>query len=349
MATEGPFVSEIQKSESISVATFQFGRSGRNDYSNVARFFGLLRDLGLYISLLVRYKPDVVHLNSAYFRPALLRDPAYVVISRLFKTPVFIKYHGSDASLLHAQKWPWRSLGRFCVNGAAGVGVLSTEEKRNFQTAGYSSGKIWQVKNAVNCARFETAGEFQRDNSQLLLISRFIPEKGLLDSIEAMALVSKAAPNVILVCVGDGPDWERAQRRVQDLGLEGKVRFTGRITEEETTRFYLTSSMLVFPTYFDEGFPMTLFQSLAAGLPVVTTRIRAAADFLEEPANCLWVAPQSPKDLATKILFLLSRPHLMREMSANNRRLARSFVPEVVTPEYLDIYRRIRGAVQADS
>ena len=346
MTTEGPFVSELKRMGTITVTTFEFGRRGHGDNSDLSRMFGLLWDLSSFVGLLIRYKPDVVQLNSAYFKPALLRDPAYVAISKIFRTHLLIKYHGSDAHLLHARRLPWRLLGQFCVSRAAGIAVLSSEEKRNFALAGFPAGRIWQVKNVVNCSRFGGVGQRQREPNQLLVISRFIPPKGLVESIEAMPLILSKVPSVTLTCVGDGPDRERAERRVLELDLRQSVHFTGRIPEEETIKFYLAASILVFPTYFDEGFPMTLFQALAAGLPVVTTRIRAAADYLQEPANCVWVVPRSPTDLAEKILYLLQRPHLMQTMSSNNRRLAQRFIPKHVVPEYLRIYEVILGKGQ---
>jgi glycosyltransferase involved in cell wall biosynthesis len=153
-----------------------------------------------------------------------------------------------------------------------------------------------------------------------------------------MNQIALKRPDVTLVCVGDGPDRSRAEKLVSRLALESRVRFTGQIPEAEALEYYESSSILVFPTFHEEGFSMTLFQSVAAGLPVVTTRIRAAADFLEEPANCLWVQPHDPKELAEKVVYLLDRPEMMKEMSTNNRKLAKQFTAAAVVQEYLKIY-----------
>ena len=338
MTTEGPFVSEIKKMRGVKVIAFEYGRRGNRDISNIVRMFGLTRDLISFACMLLRFKPDIVHLNSSHSRNGLLRDVAYVAICRLVRARLFIKYHGSEAHFLER---PWRTLGRFCVNGASGVGVLSSEEKRNFEKAGYPPEKVWQVKNAVDGLKFGGSVPATKGGVQLLVISRFIPTKGLIESVEAMSMITTKFPHVSLACVGDGPDRSRAERRVKELGLEDRVHFTGRISEEEATQFYISSSMLVFPTYAEEGFPMTLFQAVAAGLPILTTRIRAAADYLEEPLNCLWVKQRSAEDLAAKILILLENPALMRDMATNNRKLAKQFLPTLVAPEYYQIYETI--------
>ena len=75
------------------------------------------------------------------------------------------------------------------------------------------------------------------------------------------------------------------------------MHFLGQIPEDEALDFYCGCDVLVFPTYHAEGFPMTVFQSLAGGLGIVTTRIRATADYLQEPENALFVPPRDPAAL----------------------------------------------------
>jgi glycosyltransferase involved in cell wall biosynthesis len=119
------------------------------------------------------------------------------------------------------------------------------------------------------------------------------------------------------------------------------VRFFGYVTEEEAAKFYANSSMLVFPTYHYEGFPMVIFNAAAAGLPIITTRIRAAADYLSEPENCLWVEPRSPGQVADAIHTLVIGEDERKQISANNRLLAARFSAEIVTRKYLESYSRL--------
>ncbi len=86
---------------------------------------------------------------------------------------------------------------------------------------------------------------------------------------------------------------------------------------------------------------MTVFQSVAAGLPIVTTPIRAAADYLREPDNCLWVEPRNPSQLAEQAGRLLHDSALRECMSKNNRALGYEFTRERVAMEYLAIYGEI--------
>ena len=178
----------------------------------------------------------------------------------------------------------------------------------------------------------------------LLFIARFIPAKGLTDVINACAILRDAGRAFELLCLGDGEARAAAEAETARLQLSERVRFFGYVPEAQTREFYAGSTMLVFPTYHYEGFPMVIFQSIAAGLPVITTRIRAAADYLSEPDNCLWVAPQNPLMLAEKIMQLLDQTETRASMHRNNLALARQFTARVVAPEYLEIYNQLTKA-----
>ena len=269
-----------------------------------------------------------------------------MVVPRLHgaNAKVFLKFHGSDAQLL-TTKNPALALARQrLLSHTDGVGVLSSEERSNFLRAGVQERKIFQIKNVVEPNTPGQNSEFFRhwnlpeDVPRLLFIGRFIPAKGLLDVIRACRLLRDRGQRFMLLCIGDGPARRDAEREVALLSLRDYVRFLGYIPEEQTADFYANSTMLLFPTYHYEGFPMVVFNAAAAGLPIITTRIRAAADFLREPDNCLWVEPKRPDMLADKIIELLNNSPLSKRIGANNKALAVEFLAEAVTREYVRVY-----------
>jgi glycosyltransferase involved in cell wall biosynthesis len=289
---------------------------------------------------------DLVHLNTSFDTKALLRDVLVVSMLRRSRAKIFLKFHGSDAELLKTTNPLLRACARSLLRRADGVGVLSSEERENFVRAGVDAGKVFVVKNVV--AR-EPTGSGEGFNARhkldeaapvLLFIGRFIPAKGLLDVVRACRLLNERGHDFALVCVGDGPARAAAEAEAARLGLQSQVRFEGFVPEERTAEFYTGATMLVFPTYHYEGFPMVVFYAVAAGIPVVTTRIRAAADYLAEPDNCLWVEPRNPSMLAEKIIFLLEHARARESMGENNRLLARRFGAEPVTREYVEAYRQ---------
>ncbi|MDQ1611613.1 MAG: hypothetical protein QOG00_1544 [Pyrinomonadaceae bacterium] len=194
---------------------------------------------------------------------------------------------------------------------------------------------------ALSSANLRARLGVDEETPLLLFIARFIPAKGLTDVLRACAILRDEGRAFELLCLGDGEARAAAEAEAARLKLDTRVRFFGYVPEAETAEFYAGSTMLLFPTYHYEGFPMVIFKSIAAGLPVITTRIRAAADYLREPDNCLWVEPRNPRMLAAQIARLLDQPDTRAAMRRHNLALAEAFTAASVAPEYLEIYNRL--------
>ena len=360
-ACEPPFVAALREAGvEVAEETYVYGErlGGTSLGQRVRRVLGTARQLR---RVLRAGRFDIVHLNTSFDTMALLRDAATLQLLRPTRAKIFLKFHGSDAALFETKRAPIRALVRFVLARADGVGLLSSEERENFLRAGVDARKLFVVKNVVESdasagvessehsdaprgAQLAAKLDAPPETPLLLFVARFIPAKGLSDVIRACAVLRDGGREFRLLCLGDGEARGEAEAEVARLKLEGRVRFFGYVPEAETREFYAGGTMLLFPTYHYEGFPMVIFKSVAAGLPIITTRIRAAADYLREPDNCLWVEPKNPEMLAAKIISLLDQPKLREAMSESNRRLATQFSAETVTREYVEAYRQIINA-----
>jgi glycosyltransferase involved in cell wall biosynthesis len=283
-----------------------------------------------------------VHLDSAFDRRALVRDAAYAIVARVVGQKLFVKFHGSDPALVGTRSPWWRALIGLVFGAAGGVGVLSGDEKEALVAAGWPAGKIAVVKNVVPWRRFELSPGVTppvREPLRFLFLARLVATKGLDDAIRALEIVRRTGPLATLDVVGDGPARAGAEAVVVRLGLGEAVRFHGHVPEAETERFYRTAGALVLPTE-REGFSMTIFQAVAAGLPVLTTRVNAAKDWLAEPDQVLWVRVHDPAHVAARALELLAKPEIAQHMLTAGPARARAFDEDRVAAEYVDLYTR---------
>jgi len=344
-ACEPPFLDELRRQgHEVVEEVYVFAEASS---STPARIRRVLETARRFQERIREGSFAVVHLNTSFDPKALLRDAVIVPRLKSQGAKIFLKLHGSEARLLTTNNPMWRKLWRRLLAHCDGIGVLSSEERVNFLDAGISEQKVFLVKNVVENSTAERSGEFLRrwelpdDRPLILFIGRFIQAKGLLDVIAACGLLRDRGQLFRLLCVGDGPARRDAESAVKRLELAEQVRFFGYLAEEQAAGFYANSTVMVFPTYHYEGFPMVIFKAVAAGLPIITTRIRAAADYLQEPDNCLWVQPRNPEQLAERIEFLLSDKALRADMSVKNRQLAAGLSAAAVTGEYLAAYERI--------
>ncbi len=292
---------------------------------------------------------DVLHLNTAFESKAILRDAFSLFWLKNKGAKIFLKFHGSDINLLKSANFAMSFLIKYLVKNADGIGVLSAEEKRGFVDFGFAEDKFFVVKNALtdspqktdNFPPVENYPSSAENSFRLLFVSRLIPTKGLLETISAVAELRKKGFAVVLNILGDGETRSVAEDLAKELQISEFINFQGHVSEEKVQEFYRKSDFLVFPTFHQEGFPMVIFNALQFGLPIVTTKIRAAADYLKDGENCLFCEAKNPENIADKISELIENKELRQQMRENNLSLTDKFKAEVVAPEYLKIYENL--------
>jgi glycosyltransferase involved in cell wall biosynthesis len=335
---------DLRKERGIEVLTLPYGRWQEGEPLWLKAWHQFL-DLFRYALRVRAAEADLVHLNTCLDRRALVRDAAFVCLGRFLGRRVLLQWHGSQMELLDSGSRGWRALNRMVLRNIDGLAVFSNVERdevRRFRGAP----PCFVVKNAVDLARYEQRADLRTglgiapDAPLLLFISRLIPTKGLEDTVRALPpVVAKYGAHLLVV--GDGPSRGPAEALTRDLGLREHVHFFGAVPEAETARFYTGADVLVFPSTHPEGLPMVLIQSAAGGLGIVTTRLRAAVDYLREPDHCLYVAPNAADAVGQALDRLLSDRKLLQRMRLNNRTLAAHFGREQVAEEYGHIYMQI--------
>lgn len=316
----------------VEVIRSYFGNSG---YVN--NFFGrLFLILKNAINLNIKAKKskaEIVYLNTAFDRKTLVRDAITLAIIKPFnrKIKIVLKLHGSIESVIFSRSF----LKNYILRNTDLLLLLSQEEFDAFLKAGVNKNKLKITANAINKlyyspdCYFRNTFNLKNNTLVLLFIGRLIQQKGILDLIEACKLLKEKKFDFKLFCLGDGPLQGRVNELITDLNLQSEIILKGHIPEEETKYFYSNCDLLILPTY-REGFSMAIFQAVAAGKPIITTKVNASADYLTEFENCLWIERNNPEDVSEKIIFLAENKEMRSKMSASNLMLADDFTAEKI-------------------
>lgn len=322
---------------------FEYGGK-KEARSSLGRLVVLLQNaFGLLIKT-YRFKPDCIYFNSRLEFIGSTRDFLTILLIKMFyyrRLFFMIKSHGSDLEVLESRKFFYsRIVFPFLKRNVIAWLFLSNEEVSWIKSRKLmNQGQVFLTKNIVRIEKFQTDPDFRRklgispDHKILLFVGRLIEEKGIHYVIDAFAEIRKLHQQVVLIVIGDGEEFVKVQNRIQELDMADSVITTGWVDEKTAAYYTSNSDLLVFPTFFPEGFSMVLFNSLAAGLSVVTTPIRAAIDYLKEPDNCLWVEPRSAISVKNSVDRLLKDEPLMQRMRANNKEKAHLFTRQVVAGE----------------
>lgn len=172
-----------------------------------------------------------------------------------------------------------------------------------------------------------TAGEHERDYA--LVVSRLSPEKGVDVAIDACRMAGMP-----LVIAGDGPQLPR----LRELAAGARVRFEGQVGDAQLASLRAGASIALAPSRSAETFGMAVAESMAAGLPVVASRVGAIPELLEGQAL---VAPGDAAALADAITRLAGDRAAGERGRARVRKLC---APAVVAQALAAIYDGREGA-----
>jgi teichuronic acid biosynthesis glycosyltransferase TuaC len=140
----------------------------------------------------------------------------------------------------------------------------------------------------------------------LVSIGSLIPVKGIDVLLEAMSRVTTRRLDVRLYLVGDGTGRRDLETLTARLGLEGVVRFVGKVDQTALPDWYRAADLTVLASR-SEGVPNVLRESLACGTPFVATRVGGVSE-IAEGATCRLVPAEDPVALSQAIAASLAEP-----------------------------------------
>jgi glycosyltransferase involved in cell wall biosynthesis len=152
------------------------------------------------------------------------------------------------------------------------------------------------------------------DPPTLLYHGRVDCRKGLCELLDAFAALVGGGRDLRLVVSGIGPDVQLAKDRAAELGVGGRVAFTGYASYDDAPRAYHRGDVFVSPTY-SEGFSNTILEAMASGLPIVSTRAVGVVDCLRHERDALLVEPKDVAGLAAAVARLLDDGELRRRLA----------------------------------
>lgn len=223
-------------------------------------------------------------------------------------------------------------LNRIITSSVNGVAEL----KKAF---GLSARKISVVYNGMDVEMFRNTGEPREENSLLFVGNTEDHKKGMRYLFEALAMLPD---EVTLTIVDEGPPSRlTAWGMIQDLGLEKRVTFTGKVDLSTLVSLYSRKTILVMSS-LHEGFGLPAAEAMACETPVVTTTAGALPEVVGNGGAGILVPPKDPRALKNAILELLKDKNGRKAMGKIGRKRAvEHFAWPVAAKNTLDVYKDV--------
>ncbi|MGE5288927.1 MAG: glycosyltransferase family 4 protein [Micromonosporaceae bacterium] len=229
---------------------------------------------------------------------------------------------------------------RWLLPGADAVIALTPSAARLLRDDGIPPERVHVIPPGYDPALFAAAAPDPfpgLPRPRIAYVGRLVPQKDVATLLEALA---RPAVRAQLLVVGDGSDRPMLERRAQPFG--SRVHFTGFVPHAQIPAVLRHVDMLVQCSIY-EDLSSALIEAMAAGLPVVATRVGGTADLVKDGVNGLLVTPRDPAALAAAISRVLADPATAARLSSAARRTAAAYAWPDLARDVLDVYRRVTG------
>ena len=245
-------------------------------------------------------KFDILHAHTR------VSEVLACVVSRMTDIPFVSTAHGFYKSRFGRKLFPcW---------GERVIAVSSLVAEELQKTHGVLPAKIRVVNNAIDMEGLEkrlraqnpaaVRAEHRIPEKAFVIgcIARLVRDKGQEYLVQALSRLTKEIPNSYLLLVGNGPEKERLEALVAELGLGSRVCMIPGV--EDTTAVLSALDVFVHPATYREGFGLAIAEALAARKPVILTKIPALDTLFRNGEDALLVPPKDTEALTRAILEL---------------------------------------------
>ncbi|MEP7059406.1 MAG: glycosyltransferase family 4 protein [Actinomycetota bacterium] len=273
------------------------------------------------------FVPDVVHVHEPF-------SPSTSLWALLeTRAPVVATFHSSaDRSLLLDAAAPvLRLLARRIT-----VRIAVSQAAKTF-AASRIPGSFDVIANGIDIERFAGAEPAALPaGPTLLFVGRLEERKGFPVAVEAFRRLASDRPDLRMVVAGDGK--ERTAIGRLDAGQRARILLLGSVSNERLPGYHAAADVYLGPALGGESFGIVLVEAMAAGLPVVASRIAGYVEVVRDGVDGLLVPPGDPGALAASTARILGDPALAARLSQAGRDRAAEFEWSIVAAAIRERY-----------
>ncbi|PHV12132.1 glycosyl transferase family 1 [Chitinimonas sp. BJB300] len=277
---------------------------------------------------------EVLHiLANSGWAWHLFTAPA-VWLARLRGCAVVINYRGGNAAPFFesAPRYVLRMLGKVALRVTPSNFLL-----RVFANYGLGAEVI---PNIIDLSRFSAGPLRHFGNAPHIVVTRNLePIYDIPTAILAFAQLRTHFPAARMTVAGSGPDLPKLQVLVAEQGLGKAVHFSGRIENADIPRLYAEADCMLNPSTVD-NMPISILESFASGVPVVSTCAGGIPDMLSDGVSGLLVPIGDPAAMCAAVLRVLQDRQLAGRLRQAGRDEAERYAWPQVREQWLDAYRR---------
>jgi len=287
------------------------------------------------------YKIDIVHTH-------LLEADIFGRFAAIWaKVPIIITTtHSVDGWKLNSRRYKTKC--RLFLNGIADKHsdaiITVSDYVKNFliEHEGTDPKKIHVIKNGIEIHKNNKNSKPSFDKQETIVlgsVGRLFEEKGFEYLLRAFQKAQNQYLNLKLLIAGDGPLRVELEKLADDLKITSGIEFMGVVDDIPT---FLSKLDIFILSSIQEGIPLGLLEAMAAGKPVIATKVGGIPEVVDDGSDGILVPAANISELNDAILSLIQDERKRREMGRNARRkVIDAFNLDTAVKQLEDLYENL--------
>ena len=282
-------------------------------------------------------KIDIAHLHVAE-RGSFYRKAFILQTLKRFGIKVILHHHGAEFDLFYNGLSDKRKKYVNKILRMADLNIVLSQRLVQMIKGKSPEAKVEVLYNAVNV---HPTNPYNQQSHNVLFLGRLGKRKGTYDLLEAIKNLDGILPvDVNFYLCGDG-EVEEVKQKVKEMGIAHRIAHIGWTDGQQKESFMAQSMMNVLPSY-NEGLPMTILETMAHGIPNISTSIASIPEVLHDGENGFLITPGDVDTLGKRILQLIDDNQLRIRFSRASYELVKnSFSLAANIGKLREIYGRI--------
>lgn len=286
---------------------------------------------------LLKGRYDIVHVHMAE-RGSVYRKNIVICLAKLFRCKVVIHMHGAEFETWYRSLDPGKQQGvRKILDKADRILILGAYWMDFISGLVKNKERVCVLHNAVNVPE---ENEYSKDASDMLFLGVVGKRKGIFDLLQAVKLADPRLPSDAMLTIY-GPDEEnRIESVIEEMNLTHRAVYKGWLTGDRKAEVFHKTALNILPSY-NEGLPMTILETMAYGIPNISTDVAAIPEAVTEACGAI-LCPGDVDRLAQVIVQLMNDAQMRQQKSKNAYEKAKcEFSIDAHVLKVLDIYREL--------
>lgn len=365
------FFAELAKFENLKIAlvipsVFNTDLRGKLKFSVLSNFDGkifamrplfagknrLLGNKGIHLYFypywwrpVREFRPDIIHIDEEPWSLSALQFA--LSGARIGAKILFCSFQN-----IFKQYPPPFSLFERIVFDKSSCAVVRSEGIRDVLLKKSYLKRIFVIPWAVELERFYPRNmsvlrrKLGLNSSVVGYIGRLTEEKGVIDFVRSLFILSKKGAKFQSLIIGSGTHQEKVKRTVDNLGIDCLIKIIPVVPHNEISKYYNCIDILVVPSRttksWKEQFGRVLIEAMACGVPVIGSSSGEIPNIIRKTGGGLIFPEKNTKDLAEKICELLKNDGKRKELGKKgHEKVIKLYSYEVVAKKFYELYRQI--------